>query len=340
MSGIFSAMRRLACVAALVMRPLRGDSRRTPPLSAFGNLPDIESMALSNDGSRLAAVMTIGGERVVVLMTAELDTLRMLRIEEAKVRGLEWIGTITWWSKSAAPKCLGPSSPLRRSNSSMRLSFRPPDEEQQMVFDDATMLNAVFGSNGVRNVGGGGRSISAASSASAERAGITSAARRRTCSDRRRDQRAPPRWRTRARRATDTAGFSGQTAAGGDDGDRAPLGRLVAQRPRRAGHRQRDLRKRRCRLVSLGKDGTTAIYSELNERDHLTRWFEVPLDGSGQPTEFVRAEEVDRRFNDRRPGHLLGLLRDRRNQRPQFFNPQHQAAVEQDLPRFRCFRST
>ena len=88
MSGIFSAMRRLACVVALVYAPLEATAAEPPPLSAFGNLPDIEDMALSNDGSRLAAVMTIGGERVVVLMTAELDTLRMLRIEEAKVRDM------------------------------------------------------------------------------------------------------------------------------------------------------------------------------------------------------------------------------------------------------------
>src|SRR6478752_2141206 len=92
MSRIFTALRQLLCFAALAFAPLVAHAAEPPPLSAFGNLPDIEDMALSNDGTRLAAVMTIGGERVVVLMTAELDTLRMLRIEQAKVRGLEWIG--------------------------------------------------------------------------------------------------------------------------------------------------------------------------------------------------------------------------------------------------------
>ncbi len=91
-------------------------------------------------------------------------------------------------------------------------------------------------------------------------------------------------------------------------------------------------------LVSLGKDGTTAIYSELNERDHLTRWFEVPLDGSGSPTEFIKAEEVDRRFNDRTTGRLLGLLRTGDNQRPQFFDPQQQAAVNRIYRAFADFQ--
>ena len=92
MSGLFSALRQLLCLAALVLAPLAARAAEPPPLSDYGNLPDIESMALSNDGTRLAAVMTIGGERVVLLMTAELDTLRMMRIEKAKVRGLEWVG--------------------------------------------------------------------------------------------------------------------------------------------------------------------------------------------------------------------------------------------------------
>ena len=108
MSNVLKALARLLGLAALVFAPLAASAAEPPPLTAFGNLPDIESMALSNDGSRLAAVMTIGGERVVVLMTAQLDTLRMLRIEEAKVRGLEWIGNDHVVVQVSRTEVLGP----------------------------------------------------------------------------------------------------------------------------------------------------------------------------------------------------------------------------------------
>jgi hypothetical protein len=45
-------------------------------------------------------------------------------------------------------------------------------------------------------------------------------------------------------------------------------------------------------------------------------------------------------YNDRTNGRLLGMLRTGANQRPQFFDPRQQAAVEPDLPRFAGFRST
>jgi pimeloyl-ACP methyl ester carboxylesterase len=73
MSHLARVARRLLWLAALVLAPFAATAAEPPPLAAFGSLPDIENMALSNDGSRLAAVMTIGGERVVLLMTAQLD---------------------------------------------------------------------------------------------------------------------------------------------------------------------------------------------------------------------------------------------------------------------------
>ncbi len=155
MSRLFHALRRLLRLAALVLAPFAATATEPPPLAAFGNLPDIENMALSNDGSRLAAVMTIGGERVVVLMTAELDTLRMMRIEEAKVRGLEWIGNDHVVVQVSRTEVLGPDfTPSQIEFYHALILPANETEEQQMVFDDATMLNAVFRSYGVRNVDG------------------------------------------------------------------------------------------------------------------------------------------------------------------------------------------
>jgi hypothetical protein len=155
MFHVFSVLRRLWGLAVLVFAPFVAAAAEPPPLSAYGNLPDIERMALSNDGSRLAAVMTIGGERVVVLMTAELDTLRMTKIEEAKVRGLEWVGSDHVVVELSHTETLGPEYSQSQFEFFHALILpTDPVEEQQMVFDDATMLNAVFGWYGVRRIDG------------------------------------------------------------------------------------------------------------------------------------------------------------------------------------------
>ena len=154
MSYLVRTARGLLCLAALVLTPFAA-AADAPPLSAFGNLPDIESMALSNDGTRLAAVMTIGGERVVLLMTDQLDTLRMMRIEEAKVRGLEWIGDDQVVVQVSRTEILGPEfTPSQIEFYHAMILPTDASAEQKLVFDDATMLNAIFGSQGVRNIDG------------------------------------------------------------------------------------------------------------------------------------------------------------------------------------------
>ena len=329
MSNVLKALARLLGLAALVFAPLAARAAEPPPLTAFGNLPDIESMALSNDGSRLAAVMTIGGERVVVLMTAQLDTLRMLRIEEAKVRGLEWIGNDHVVVQVSRTEVLGPDfTPSTIEFFHAMLLPADPSAEHELVFDDATMLNAVFGSFGVRNVDGrwkvyfsgvererGARGYYIGSTAPDLFAVDVATNQHRRLADK----------GSQGYGYTWLLGADGQLAAmmeiegrSGDWSLKAPGGNVIA----RGSSRNADVG-----LVSLGKDGTTAIYSQLDEREHVTHWFEVPLNGSAAPARFIRADEVDRTFRERNTGVLIGMLRTGANRRPEFFNPEHQRVV-------------
>jgi dipeptidyl aminopeptidase/acylaminoacyl peptidase len=80
-------------------------------------------------------------------------------------------------------------------------------------------------------------------------------------------------------------------------------------------------------LVSLGKDGTTLIYSERKENDELTRLFEVPLDGSAEPREFMTAEAIDQLILNRTTGALLGFWPTGSDGAPTMFDPALQAKV-------------
>lgn len=320
---------RVLCAATLLFAAPTSMAAEPPPLSAYGNLPDIESMALSHSGERLAAVMSIGGERVVLMMTSELDTLRMMKLEDAKVRGMEWVGDDNLVVQVSRTETLGPEFNVGQFEFYHALIL-PADQgrEQKMVFDSPTMLNAVFGSLGVRQIDG--RWLAYFSGVERERG-----ARGTYIGSTAPDLFAIDIEKNEHRRVADKGsqgygynwllGPGGEVAAmfqieirSGNWSIKAPRGPVLARGTAKQGD---------AGLVSLGKDGTTVIYSELNEQERLTRWFEVPLDGSGAPVEFIKAEEVDRRFTDRTNGQLLGLLRTGGTGRPEFFDPQHQTVV-------------
>jgi len=61
------------------------------PLAVYGGLPTVEDVALSPDGSRLAAVRTDGDLRMVIVATvADGKVLRRIRASEDKLRSIKW----------------------------------------------------------------------------------------------------------------------------------------------------------------------------------------------------------------------------------------------------------
>ena len=339
MSNILKAFLRLVGLAALILAPLAARAADPAPLAAYGSLPDIETMALSHSGQRLAAVMSIGGERVVLLMTAELDTLRMMRLEDAKVRSMEWVGDDRLVVQVSRTETLGPEFNVGQFEFFHALIL-PADAalEQKLVFDSPTMLNAIFGTHGVRQVDG--RWLAYFSGVERERG-----ARGYYIGSTAPDLFAVDMATAQHRRLADkgSQGFGYGWLLGPDGGLAAMLSIEI-----RSGNWQIKVPdgpvlasgvspKGEVGLVTIGKNGNTLIYSETGEQDRLTRWFEVPLDGSAPPTEYIKAEQVDRRFTDRTNGQLLGILRTGANQRPQFFNPQHQTVINRIYRAFSSF---
>jgi dienelactone hydrolase len=329
MTNVLKLLRQVLCLAALVFAPLAARAADPPPLAAYGALPDIESMALSNSGQRLAAVMSIGGERVVLMMTAELDTLRMMKLEDAKVRSMEWVGDDRLIVQVSHTETLPPEfRPAQIEFFHALILPANETEEQEMVFDDVTMLNAIFGTHGVRQVDG--KWVAYFSGVEKERG-----ARGYYIGSTGPELFAVDVETNKHRRVADRGsqgygyayllGSDGNLAAmmsievrSGTWSIKVPGGSVIASGVSPKGE---------VGLVSLGKDGRTLIYSETGEQDRLTRWFEVPLDGNGSPTEYIKAEQVERRFTDRTNGQLLGIQRTGANRRPEFFNPEHQRVV-------------
>ncbi|HEX9139589.1 MAG TPA: S9 family peptidase [Steroidobacteraceae bacterium] len=72
-----------------VISPSRG---LAAPLELYGQLPILEDLALSPDGTRIAFVKTTGDERTVIMMVLATDkNLGAVRVGNSKLRRIEWV---------------------------------------------------------------------------------------------------------------------------------------------------------------------------------------------------------------------------------------------------------
>jgi dipeptidyl aminopeptidase/acylaminoacyl peptidase len=83
---------RLICISLLaLMGTLAAQSSRAVPLTVYGQLPNLEDVALSPDGTRIAYVRTQGDLRVVFVATvADHKMIRYVKTGEEKLRDLFW----------------------------------------------------------------------------------------------------------------------------------------------------------------------------------------------------------------------------------------------------------
>ena len=83
-------------------------ARSTPPLSAWGALPAIEQVALSEDTTRLAFIGVSGDARRLVLQTVEGALLGVIGLDDTKVIDIQWAGNedivVTTARTTAAPE--------------------------------------------------------------------------------------------------------------------------------------------------------------------------------------------------------------------------------------------
>lgn len=63
-----------------------------PPISAYGALPALEDVAISQDGSRLAYIAVTGERRTLVMQTLDGNPLGAIEVGDVKVRGVQWAG--------------------------------------------------------------------------------------------------------------------------------------------------------------------------------------------------------------------------------------------------------
>lgn len=299
-----------------------------PPLSAYGELPGIERAVISPSGENLSLIARVSGERRMVVLDAERKLRAQIPAGDSKIRDLAWIGEDRVVLISSATSSLGANFfaakyelfgalviPLDGSKS--WVVFKRPQSIGETIFGDygIRLINREWQgffsgvelsmtAKGAEFVGGNPvlYAVDLATESTRKIARAASAGHRR-------------RW------LIDSAGNAAVTLDISDRGHWEILnvaGKTIATGEDPTGD---------IGLVSLGRDGATAIYSLEDDAAGKIRWFEIPLVGGSQAELFADLD-IDRTYVDKSNGRLLGYLQGGSEKpRPVFYDSKHQAAA-------------
>ena len=143
-------------LAGLVFLVLGGPVLAAPPeLSAYGNLPDVEDMAIAPGGERLAAIARINGQRELLLLDAQRNVLRRSSLGDLKVRSLEWVGNEKVMAITSATEVLGPEFTTHRHEFYGAMLVPVAAAPGELIFKNRPAIaDAIFGTYGTRRIDG------------------------------------------------------------------------------------------------------------------------------------------------------------------------------------------
>ena len=301
-----------ALIAALFITLGAGSlhAREPAPLAAYGALPDVEDAAISPSGTMIAFLSTIDGTRQLVFLGPDRKPFHRVVVGDAKIRYFDWIGDDRLLLTFSETQNVTGFTVDKLEIASARIITVGPDGGMETVFsDDRQLLDAIFGSHGIRQVDGRwvayfgalklkrdtykpgyvfdhGRPFLYAYDIDATRSSeVADAAREGTWRD----------WLV-DRDGNVAATFDIDNGNGRWE-IRNAQGKRIAEGRDETG---------RAGLIGLGHEGTSAIYYQRDEEGFAER-FEVPLAG-GDAQPFLADADVERLYFDELSGHLIGYL--------------------------------
>jgi len=142
---------------ALALAPLAPPAYAAdpPPLSAYGDLPGVERMALAPDGKTVAFVAEVEGQRNVLVFDADHKLLASMPLADSKVRDLAWGDTSHLVVTVSRTENLGAWFTKERAELLYAAVLSTNGEKLKWVFQRAgNMLPFVNRFDGFRIVGG------------------------------------------------------------------------------------------------------------------------------------------------------------------------------------------
>lgn len=308
---------------ALILLAQPAFAREVPPLEAYGELPSVEDAAISASGDRVAIVTTYDHQRLLLIVDSSMNLLRQIRVQDAKLRDLEWIGDEAVLVVTSETENL-PMGYTTDAYEAFRAITVPVDskKEIQVVFaGNRSIVTSIFGNYGVRKVDGQWRGyfggiqlarsldlgfVLSGTDISLMEVDLLKNSARKAAS--------PPSDNVSREWLVDA---DGKVAARFDlqsDSGRWQLfgmgGKALASGVQPEG---------RAGLIGLSFDGKSVIYTVRKEGQSI--WYERMLDGSGEPHEVFGEVGIGNTYFDRHSGRILGILQRGTSPKPEFFDP-------------------
>ena len=299
-----------------------------PPLEAYGSLPDVERFAISPDGSRMATVTTIQGERIMLAFNDEGKALLRLNVGDQKIRSVEFANDDLLLVVRSVTEKLGAGFVQDKVEFYQAILVPLDGGDVDVVFGrDRSLLTAVFGNHGIRTVDGRPKAYFGA---------IELVKQTGSRTDYVFDHGRPALYEvdllTNRHRKVDSSPQAGESRDWLIDADGGVLARFdISENEGKwkigtsSGKEIASGRNAEgnAYLVAAGKDGTSVIYGETGAQNDANEWYEVRVDGSGKPVPFLPEIDVRRLYLDQDNGRIIGYLRDDGDRQPVFFDPTH-----------------
>ncbi|HEX2792807.1 MAG TPA: alpha/beta fold hydrolase [Croceicoccus sp.] len=296
--------------ALLASTPVMAEA---PPLSAYGSLPDVTSIDIAPDGSRMAAAVTVKGAPTIVVWDSAGKPLVALPAGDAKIRDLQWAGPQHLVIRASQTTNLPMDFMQRRLETYGSVVLDVDKGTTKQVFEgDQSKLKLTYGHYGMRQIDGKWNLFVSGQGLDREFGNTGYVLNGRT---------SPGLFRIDVASMKDK-----QVATGGDQGEWATwlvdaqgkVGAKLAVSGQGGIWRIDNASNKTIAsgvapdgnvgLVSLGYDGTSVIYS-LAPIGSEMQWMEVPLTG-GTAKPFLADVSVERIYRHPLTGHLLGYLED------------------------------
>jgi len=153
---ILASAAALAMMAAPAQAEEPASAPKPPPLEAYGDLPGVEDMAISPDGTGLAFIAKVEGKRMLVVTGDGGKSVRGgAALEDTKVHSVNWAGNDIVWLYTSSTQNLGYGFTSNKHEFYGAILLYPESGKVDAVFKGrANIANAIFGMHGTRTVDG------------------------------------------------------------------------------------------------------------------------------------------------------------------------------------------
>ncbi len=305
----------LTAPSALTTAALAQEAYQPLPLEEYGKLPDVEDVAISPSGDRIAMITTVNGQRALLAIEDQSKSLRAIALDDRKVRSMRWIGEDRVMLVTSQTEKMGAEFADRIGEFSIAqvIPITAKGSPEYIFGNSQRYANTILGVYGIREIDGTYYGYFGAMEL--ERGNTRSRTAGFSLKDTSRHlmrvnletmetlkvaaAAQPGYWRDWI---LDSNGEIAYTMEWSYQGGRWEIRNAEGREIVEGFDKDADMG-----LVGLGRDGSSAIYYVSGEEEGESEWYEIDAAG-GEPRKLLPEVDFEGLFFDGKSGALKGYV--------------------------------